>query len=182
VRDALVGRRVCSVACRDARISKRVSHTASAEAEPRSRALYKDKGRECPSLMVSGSRVENARALDRSKGRKHPSLPETEIEPRTSELLTGAEAENTEPSGDGFEGRECPCLREIKSREHSCSLRIRRVEIRIAVAENTHTISWIGSDLVLIAPRWAVLYSRPGYGVVAARLRRTRGAGRAVCV
>jgi len=42
-----------------------------------------------------GGRAENAQALDRSGGREHLRLPETEIEPRTPELLTEAEAENT---------------------------------------------------------------------------------------
>jgi len=41
----------------------------------------------------------------------------------------------------------------------------------------------VGSDLVPLVPCRAVLYSRPGYGAVAAQSGdyRTRGAGRAAC-
>jgi len=71
---AWIGRRDYSGACRGARFSKRglaFRGECGGRAE-NSRALYRNKGRERPSLMGSGGRAENARALDRSGGREHP--------------------------------------------------------------------------------------------------------------
>jgi len=80
------------------------------------RTLYRNKDRECPSLTVSRGRAKNTRALYRDKGRKRPSLT---------------------VSGDRFEGREHLCY------------------------------SFVGTDLVLIVSRQVILYSRPDFGVVA---------------
>jgi len=84
--------------------------------------------------------------------------------------LTDSKVENARAFG----------ISEIKSREHPHSLSIREDQDNCS---REHPCWQFGSDLVLIAPRRAVLYSRPGYGVVTARsgFCRARGAGRAAC-
>jgi len=62
------------------------------------RALWKDKGRERPSLMLSGGRVKNVRTLRKDEGRERPSL-----------RLNGDRAENTRTLWQD-EGRERPSL------------------------------------------------------------------------
>jgi len=111
------------------------------------RALCKDEGRERPSLMLNGGRAENARALDGSEGREYPSLP-----------YTDSKTENVRAFG----------IMEI-SQDHPYSLRISERKDQDSCSRQHPCYQPVGSDLVLIAPRWAVLYSRLGYGVVAAR-------------
>jgi len=100
VRGALVGWCVGSVACRDARISKR-GLTLREECGTRVadfRAWCRDKGRVLPSLMLNGGGAENTQTLGKEKSRERPSL-----------MLSGGRAENTR-SLCKEKGRERPSL------------------------------------------------------------------------
>jgi len=104
-------------------------------------------------------RPENARALDKNEGREHLSLLETDSKAENTLCLLGSERKN---------------------REHPCSFEFEKEIVRMAVAESIRATSCpvAGTNLVLIVSRRAVLYSRPGFRVVAARsgLCQTRGA------
>jgi len=106
------------------------------------RALRKDEGRERPSLVLSGGKTGNARALREDKAKNARAFSERIQKPRTPVLL----------------------LLEVKSLEHPYSFKDQDS------CSREHPCCQLGgSDLVLIAPCRAVLYSRPGYGVVAAQ-------------
>jgi len=157
---------------------ERPSLTLSGGKAGNTRTLRKDDGRERPSRMLSEGKARNARTLRKDAGRERPSRMLTEAKPGTPELCERMKAENARAFNERIQKSRTPVLllSGVKSREHPYSF---REQDRCSREYPCWQLG--GSDLVLSVPCRAVLYPEPGYGVVAARsgVCWTRGVGRA---